>query len=187
MGDCAMKLREYLDADWARLLEFGGQPIVRRRWRNNFSPRFAPVYFLRIAQRLHQKNATRLAKVFSFANFLIFGLEVPARLEIGSGLVLPHTHGTILGAGRIGRNVTIYQQVTLGARFADFDYIVDQRPDIADGALITAGAKIIGGVRIGKNARIGANAVVTKDVPDDHIAVGVPAQSRPIGGQGRPE
>lgn len=175
-----VKLRDYLDADWARLHEFGGQPSHPRRWRDNFSPRFAPVFLLRIAQRLHQKKARRLAKAFSFLNFLIFGLEVPARLEIGPGLVLPHTHGTILGARRIGRNVTIYQQVTLGAKIADFAYDPEQRPDVADGALITAGAKIIGPVRIGKNAYVGANAVVISDVPDGHLAVGVPASSRPM-------
>ncbi|HEY8509889.1 MAG TPA: hypothetical protein VIL32_16110, partial [Steroidobacteraceae bacterium] len=81
-----------------------------------------------------------------------------------------------IGAGYIGRNVTIYQQVTLGAKLADFEYDVGQRPHVCDGVVITAGAKVLGGVRLGERAIIGANAVVLSDVPADCVAVGVPAR-----------
>jgi serine O-acetyltransferase len=175
-----MRLREYLEADWRRLFEFAKQPVPRRSMVSAFSPRFAPVVLIRVAQRCHAKGFRRLAKMFSFLNFLIFGLEVPARLQIGPGLVVPHTIGTILGAGYIGTNVTIYQQVTLGAKLADFEYDLTQRPHVEDGALITAGAKIIGPVRIGRGAVVGANAVVLEDVPDYHLAVGVPARISPL-------
>lgn len=175
-----MHLRAYLDADWARLLEFAQQPASPRPLFSAFSPRFAPVVLVRLAQRSHARGHRRLAKMFSLLNFLIFGLEVPSRLQIGPGLVIPHSIGTILGAGHIGSNVTIYQQVTLGAKLADFDYDVAQRPHIEDGALITAGAKIIGPVRIGRGAVVGANAVVLDDVPDRHLAVGVPARISPL-------
>jgi serine O-acetyltransferase len=175
-----MRLRDYLDADWRRLFEFAKQPAPRRSTLSAFSPRFAPVVLIRIAQRCHAKGFYRLAKMFSLINFLIFGLEVPARLQIGPGLVVPHTVGTILGAGHIGENVTIYQQVTLGAKLADFEYDETQRPHVEDGALITAGAKVIGPVRIGRGAVVGANAVVLEDVPDYHLAVGVPARNSPL-------
>lgn len=52
-------------------------------------------------------------------------------------------------------------------------------PMVEDGAFIYAGAKIIGAVSIGKNSVIGANAVITKDVPDDMVAVGIPAKIFP--------
>ncbi|RYY22811.1 MAG: serine acetyltransferase [Sphingomonadales bacterium] len=175
-----LRLRAYLDADWARLFEFAQQPAPRRSLFSAFSPRFAPIVLIRLAQRSHANGFRRLAKIFSFLNFLIFGIEVPARLPIGPGLVIPHSIGTILGAGHIGANVTIYQQVTLGAKIADFDYDVGQRPHVEDHALITAGAKIIGPVRIGRGAVIGANAVVLEDVPDNYLAVGVPARITPL-------
>ncbi len=183
MSDTApVRLREYLDADWSRLFEFAGQPAPRRSIRSAFSPRFAPVVLVRLAQRSYEKGFRRLASIFSLLNFLVFGLEVPARLPIGRGLVIPHAIGTILGAGHIGSNVTIYQQVTLGAKLADFGYDFALRPHIEDGAMITAGAKIIGAVRIGRSAVVGANAVVLEDVPDHHLAVGVPARISPLPG-----
>jgi serine O-acetyltransferase len=173
-----MTLRDYLNADWKQLYAFAGREAPRRGWLSNFSPRFAPVFFIRLAQRAYQKGWPRLAKLCALFNYVVFSLEVPTRLEIGSGLVLPHPTGTILGACSIGSNVTIYQQVTLGAKFADFDYVAEKRPLICDGAVITAGAKVLGSIRIGVNAIVGANAVVLVDVPDECIAIGVPATIR---------
>lgn len=179
MVDDDMSLKSYLDADWSRLHAFGEQRLTPRRWSSNFSPRFAPVFLIRVAMRLYAKGWKRLAKLTSLLNFLLFSIEVPARLSIGPGLVIPHSVGTILGARAIGKNVTIYQQVTLGAKVADFDFIAERRPLVSDGAIITAGAKVIGPVIIGENAIIGANAVILDDVPNNHIAVGVPAISKP--------
>jgi len=164
-----------LDADWQRLHDFGGVPAPRRTWRSSLTPRFAPIFFLRSAQRLYQRGWRRLAKLCSLFNYIVFGLEVPARLAIGPGLVLPHTIGTIIGAGYVGRNVTIFQQVTLGAKLADFAYDLAKRPHVEDDAVVAAGAKIIGPVRLGRGSTIGANAVVLEDVPAGALAVGVPA------------
>jgi serine O-acetyltransferase len=179
-----LRLRELLDADWLRLLEFSGEPQRPRRWRHSFSPRFASVVLIRVAQRLHARGWHRAAKLATLANFIVFGIEVPARLQIGPGLVIPHTHGTILGAGTIGKNVTIYQQVTLGAKLADFAFDISKRPHVCDGVIITAGAKVLGPVRLGERAIIGANAVVLRDVPPDSIAIGVPARVLARGGVG---
>jgi serine O-acetyltransferase len=165
-----------LDADWARLLEFSGLPPSPRRLSNHFSPRFASVVLVRVAHRLHVRGWRRCARFYAMVNFVLFGIEVPAALAIGPGLVLPHTQGTIIGAGHIGANVTIYAQVVLGAKVADFDFDPAKRPHIEDGVLITAGAKVLGPVRVGANAVIGANAVVLNDVPAGAIAVGVPAR-----------
>lgn len=177
-----MKMRDYLDADWQRLHAFAKRDAPKRRFRDNFGPRFAPVFLIRVAQRLHEKGHRRSAKLAGLVNFLVFGIEAPARLSIGPGLVIPHSVGTILGARSIGANVTIYQQVTLGAKVADFDYVPEERPLVCDGVVITAGAKIIGPVRLGANCVIGANAVVLGDVPDGALAVGVPATIRPASG-----
>ncbi|MBK9080237.1 MAG: serine acetyltransferase [Hyphomicrobium sp.] len=168
--------RELLDADWMRLCEFSGAPLRPRRWTDNFSPRFASVYLVRAAHALNGTRLAPLAKVCSLVNFVVFGIEVPPRLAIGPGLVLPHTQGTVIGAGFIGSNVTIYQQVTLGAKLADFGYDVAKRPHVEDGVIITAGAKILGPVRLGAGCIVGANAVVLSDVPPKAVAVGVPAR-----------
>lgn len=83
-------------------------------------------------------------------------------------------HGTygifISGGARIGKNCTIYHQVTIGSNM-----LIDSKglgyPTIGDNCLIGAGAKIIGNVKIGNNCRIGANAVVTQDLPDNTLVV----------------
>ncbi|MBW8778500.1 MAG: serine acetyltransferase [Burkholderiales bacterium] len=169
-------LHELLDADWARLLRLSGQPARPRRWTNHFSPRFAPVSLIRHAHALHRGGWRRLAKLVQLLNFVIFGLEVPATLEIGPGLVITHSQGTVLGGASIGRDVTIYQQVTLGASTADFAYTPSLRPVVEDGVTLTAGAKVLGAVTLGRGCVVGANAVVLVDVPAGSLAVGVPAR-----------
>ena len=169
-------LRLYLDADWRRLTELVGNPGLRRKWHHCLLPRFAPVTLIRLAQFSELRGNRSIAKMFSLLNFLIFGIEVPTRLKIGPGLVIPHPQGTVLGAREIGANVTIFHQVTLGARIADFNYDLIQRPKVCDGVTLSVGAKILGPLTLGERATIGANAVVLEDVPAGATAAGIPAK-----------
>jgi serine O-acetyltransferase len=132
-----------------------------------------------LAQSLHDAGWKRFAKLPALVNFVLFGLEVPPRLPIGPGLVLTHTQGTILGAASIGTNVTLYQQVTLGARGMDFAYTLSLRPVLEDDVIVSAGAKVLGGLILGQGCVVGANAVVLSDVPPGYVAMGVPARNFP--------
>jgi serine O-acetyltransferase len=96
-----------------------------------------------------------------------------ASSEIGPGLFIQHGFATIVAARRVGANCWINQQVTIG-----FDR-PDERPVIGDNVAIHAGAKVLGAVTVGDGARVGANAVVIKDVPAGHTAIGVPARLLP--------
>lgn len=169
-------LRETLDADWERLAHASGRAQAGRRWVHHFSPRFAPVSLIRHAHALERAGWRRLAKLVQLLNFVVFGIEVPATLEIGPGLIIAHTQGTVLGGASIGRNVTIFHQVTLGARTADFSYTLALRPVVEDDVTLTAGAKVLGPVTLGRGCVVGANAVVLADVPAGALAVGVPAR-----------
>ena len=151
-----------------------------------FHPRFGPVAILRCAQALHANGWTRLAKLCSLFNVIVFGLEVPASLQIGPGLFIAHTNGIVLGPARIGKNATIYQQVTLGALEADF-FDASSRPVIEDDVTLAAGAKVLGSIVVGSGSTVGANAVVLADVPPGHVAVGVPARVVPRKTAGQPE
>ena len=93
--------------------------------------------------------------------------------KIGKGLVLQHGFSTIIFPERIGENCQIWHNVTIGRNGKD-----RKNPIIGDNVKIYAGAVVIGGIKIGNNAIIGANAVVLQDVPDNSIAVGVPAKIR---------
>jgi len=141
-----------------------------------FSPRFIPVLLCRIAHLLYLWRLTPIAKVISLINFSLFGLEVGIRCEIGRGLFFPHTSGVVIGAFSIGKNATIYQGVTIGARELDFSYLETSRPMIGDDVVISTGAVILGPVTIGDRVRIGANSVVLSSIPNDVFAVGAPAR-----------
>jgi serine O-acetyltransferase len=72
---------------------------------------------------------------------------------------------------KIGKNVLICQQVTIGGTGYELSV-----PVIGDDVYIGAGAKILGPIEIGSNCVIGANAVVVKSVPSGCVVAGVPAR-----------
>jgi serine O-acetyltransferase len=73
----------------------------------------------------------------------------------------------------IGENCNISQGVTIGQAGREGKQLT---PIIGDRVYIGPGAKIFGGIKIGNDVAIGANAVLTKDLPDNAVAVGVPAK-----------
>ncbi len=99
-------------------------------------------------------------------------MEIDAE-HICGGMKVYHGYSTIVFAKSIGRNFTVYQQVTLG-RGKQING--NDVPIIGDNVTVYAGAIIVGGVTIGNNVKIGAGAVVTKDVPDNATVVGAPVR-----------
>jgi serine O-acetyltransferase len=71
----------------------------------------------------------------------------------------------------IGDNVSIGSGVTIGGTSGKYEV-----PVIGDNTIISSGAKILGPITVGENCVIGANAVVLSSVPDNCVAVGVPAR-----------
>lgn len=141
-----------------------------------FNPRMAPVVLIRLAEFFFERRLGVLAKLCTMANVAVFGIESSPLVRIGGGLFLPHTVGTVLGAEKIGENVTVLQGVTLGTAEPDNGFTASLRPVIGNHVVLGAGAKVIGRVTIGDYAKVGANAVVLQDVPPHAIAVGVPAR-----------
>ncbi|MDD6284001.1 MAG: serine O-acetyltransferase [Firmicutes bacterium] len=108
------------------------------------------------------------------------GIEIHPGATIGSGLVIDHGTGVVIGeTAEIGDNVTIYQGVTLGGTGKDHG---KRHPTIGNNVLIGAGAKVLGPFKVGDNSRIAAGAVVLAEVPPDSTAVGVPARVVKRGG-----
>jgi serine O-acetyltransferase len=174
------KLFQYLVADFHRLhFLLNGEiktSFTLMTWLGVFSPRFIPVILCRLAYFFYCHGFSLFAKLMSLFNFFFFGIEIGIRCEIGKGLFFPHTHGTVIGAWKIGENATIYQGVTIGARELDFSYLKTSRPSIGNDVVIATGAAILGAVHIGNRSRIGANSVVLSSIPDDVLAVGAPAR-----------
>lgn len=132
--------------------------------------------YLRTILYLKEKSFPRLATYFANRLQRIYGVFISVKTDFDRSLELRHPVGIIIGEGvKIGKNVIIYQNVTLGgARLGDGK--ANNYPSIGDGTVIFAGAVIVGKISIGKNCTIGANSVVTSDIPDNCTAVGVPAR-----------
>jgi serine O-acetyltransferase len=152
------------------------QPSVWGIFKKVIHLKFTPVLLYRLASYFYQGKFSLASKLLSMLNFILFGIEIGLRCDIGEGLYLPHTVGTIIGASAIGRNAVIFQGVTLGSKTIDIGYHQDQRPSIGENVVIGSGAKVLGGIVIGNNVTIGANAVVTKSLPDNVVAVGIPSR-----------
>ena len=167
-------------ADLQRHYYYSGRkdymPGIGKLFLNMFNPRFLPVVFCRLAHSLYKCRLTPLARLISLQNFVLFGIEIAMRCEIGKGLYFPHTVGTVIGAQRIGCNAVIYHGVTFGAKEIDLGYADNLRPVVGDNVVVGSGAKVLGGISIGDNAVIGANAVVIESVPPGMVAGGVPAK-----------
>jgi len=144
--------------------------------KNIFNPRFMPVFLYRLSHFFYKKRLMFLAKIFSMINFIIFGIEITIKCEIGPGLIFPHTQGTVIGSIKIGKNALIYHGVTIGAQRMDVNFDPTTRPIIGDNVIMGAGSKILGAIHIGNNVTIGANAVVINDVKDNTTVVGIPAR-----------
>jgi serine O-acetyltransferase len=156
--------RELIAADvarWNEILDNRGAAAVLHM------PEFRNLYLYRL--RSGNKLAWVLGRLLTCVYRPERTLHLSAR-SIGPGLFIQHGFATIVIAERIGRNCWINQQVTIG--FKDRS----SGPVLEDEVTVHAGAKVIGAVTLGRHSTIGANAVVVKDVPAEHTAVGVPAR-----------
>lgn len=103
-----------------------------------------------------------------------YGIELPRGTKVGDGFYIGHFGGIIISGGAcIGKNCTIMQGVTIGMAGRKEKAGI---PILGDGVYVGAGAKILGKIKIGNNVAIGANAVVTTDLPDNSVVVGIPAK-----------
>lgn len=124
-----------------------------------------------------------LRKPFSLLYHILFklvqiltGIELPCEVVLGRHFVIDHFGGIVIsGYAQFGDNCRIRNGVVVGLSRVEEPIA----PIIGHNVDIGTGAKLLGPITIGNNVRIGANAVVVHSVPDDHVAVGVPARSRP--------
>ena len=145
-------------------------------------PGVKAVFFHRIANFFQLAKFYLVARIISQLSRFLTGIEIHPGAKIGKNLFIDHGMGVVIGeTSEIGNNVTIYHMATLGG-IAPSINSNDQRnlkrhPTIEDDVVIGSGAQVLGPVRIGRCAKIGANAVVTKDVPEKAVMVGIPAKN----------
>ena len=145
-------------------------------------PGVKAVFFHRIANFFSIAKFDLIARIISQFSRFLTGIEIHPKAKIGENLFIDHGMGVVIGeTSEIGNNVTIYHMVTLGGVSPSIESNqqrnVKRHPTLMDNVVVGSGAQILGPVVVGKNAKVGANAVVTKDVPENAVMVGIPAKN----------
>ena len=145
-------------------------------------PGVKAIFFHRIANFFNVAKFDLISRIISQFSRFLTGIEIHPGAKIGKNLFIDHGMGVVIGeTSEIGDNVTIYHMATLGG-IAPSINSNDQRnikrhPTIEDDVVIGSGAQVLGPVTVGRCAKIGANAVITKDVPEKAVMVGIPAKN----------
>ncbi|MDG6881873.1 Serine acetyltransferase [Phocoenobacter uteri] len=128
----------------------------------------------RVTHYLWQQGRHALAIYLQNEISVAFDVDIHPAANIGSGIMLDHATGIVVGETSVIENdVSILQGVTLGGTGKETG---DRHPKVREGVMIGAGAKILGNIEIGKYAKIGANSVVLRAVPENTTVAGVPAK-----------
>ena len=132
---------------------------------------FAVIYH-RIAHEFYKNELSLLARLIAEISHSKTGIDIHPGAEIGEGFFIDHGTGVVIGETCIiGKNVRIYQAVTLGAKRFEIDENgrlqkqYPRHPIVEDNVVIYAGATILGRITIGNNAVIGGNVWITQSVP----------------------
>ena len=145
-------------------------------------PGVKAIFFHRIANFFSVAKFDLIARIISQFSRFLTGIEIHPKAKIGKNLFIDHGMGVVIGeTSDVGDNVTIYHMATLGGIAPSINSNeqrnIKRHPTIKDSVVIGSGAQVLGPVTVGKFAKIGANAVVTKDVPEKAVMVGIPAKN----------
>ncbi|WP_114637159.1 serine O-acetyltransferase EpsC [Polynucleobacter necessarius] len=137
-------------------------------------PGVSAVIHYRIAHALYQLGTPLLVRFISEIAHSRTGVDIHLGAQIDEGFFIDHGTGVVIGQTAVlGKNVRLYQAVTLGAkRFPEDDEGnlikgADRHPILEDDVVIYAGATVLGRITIGARSTIGGNVWLTKSVPPD--------------------
>ena len=175
------RLADYLDSIRAR------DPAPHSRLEVLTYPGVWALAWHRVAHRLYRSRFFLLARIVNHFSRAMTAIDIHPGAQIGRNFFIDHGFVVIGETAVIGDDVTIYPSVTLGGTNPDNGIAGKRHPTIADGAIIGSGAQVLGPILVGRRARIGANAVVTRDVPEGAVMVGIPARPTMAEGGQAPE
>ena len=152
-------------------------PAARSVWDVVFSyPGFHALALHRVAHALWRRGWLWLARWISHWGRFLTGIEIHPGARIGARVFIDHGMGVVIGeTTEVGDDVLIFHGVTLGGVSMNPG---KRHPTIGNNVQIGAGAKVLGPVTVEDGAKVGANAVLVKNLPQGHVAVGVPSRAR---------
>ena len=131
----------------------------------------------RISHALWNRGMGTPARIVSSIARSFTGVDIHPAARIGRRVFIDHATGVVIGeTAQVGNDVVIFHGVTLGGVSMTPG---KRHPTVGDHVMLGAGSKILGPITIGSGSKVGANAVVTKDMPEDSVAIGIPAKIRP--------
>jgi len=145
-------------------------------------PGVKAIFFHRIANFFSKAGFALIARIVSQSSRFLTGIEIHPAAKIGKNFFIDHGMGVVIGeTSEIEDNVTLYHSVTLGgispSTNSGEQRGVKRHPTLKNNVVVGSGAQVLGPIIVGAFAKIGANAVVTRDVPEHAIMVGVPAKN----------
>ncbi|MCE7079529.1 serine O-acetyltransferase EpsC [Streptomyces sp. ST2-7A] len=145
-------------------------PSVRSAWEAVWHPALLAVWSHRIAHPLHRAGRRTLARWIAMRARRRSGVEIHPGAVLGRRVFIDHGAAVVIGeTARVGDDVTIYQQVTLGAVgwWTDNSRAAGARrhPVVGSGAVLGTNVTVLGPVTVGEGAMVGAMAIVMCDVP----------------------
>ena len=165
------ELRRILNSDVRAA--YDGDPAASSIEEVIFSyPSVQAITAYRVAHELCMANVPMIPRIITEYAHSTSGIDINPCAQIGESFFIDHGTGVVIGATAVlGRNVKLYQGVTLGALSVSWDeargcHAKKRHPTIEDDVTIYAGASIHGGdTVIGKGSVIGGNVWLTKSVP----------------------
>ncbi len=150
---------------------FEGDPAASSHDEVVFSyPGFLAITIYRIAHELHGLQVPLIPRIMTEYAHGLTGIDIHPGAMIGENFFIDHGTGVVIGeTTNIGRNVKIYQGVTLGALSTRGGQTLrgsKRHPTIEDDVMIYPNASILGGdTIIGRGATINGNVFITQSVP----------------------
>lgn len=147
---------------------------------SNFGLHSIAVYrFGRISTALYNKNHflgflfILLYKILNFFIQTIHHVTIVRDADIGPGFMMMHYYSIVIGPAKIGSNLIVHHNLTIGQAVARLDHSI---PEIGDNVWIGPHCVITGGIRIGNGVTISAGTILSKDVPDNCLVAGNPGR-----------
>ncbi len=137
-------------------------------------PGLHAVWAHRIEHWLHTHGLRSLARLSSQITRFFTGVEIHPGARIGDRFFIDHGMGVVIGETTIiGKDVTLYQGVTLGGTGKERG---KRHPTLEDCVVVGVGATVLGNITVGEGSKVGGGAVVITDVPPNSTVVGIPGR-----------
>jgi serine O-acetyltransferase len=165
------RVRAFLDSDLRAA--FGRDPPAKSIDEIVFCfPGFGAIARHRLVHALYRLGVTMLARIIAEEAHSRTGIDIHPGAELGERFFIDHGTGVVIGETAIvGRNMRLYQAVTLGAKRFEADPSgvlvknIPRHPIVEDDVVIYAGATVLGRVTIGKGSSTSGNVWLTRNVP----------------------